>query len=253
MADYSLLFGAAFFAGLIDAVVGGGGLIQIPALFSVMTQTIPATLLGTNKIAGVMGTITAMHSFARKVRIQWSTAVPATIAAFILSFLGAYTVTHVPTEMVRKSLPLVLILIFFYTLKKKQLGQVHAPRLTGNKETLFAVLVGGGVGFYDGLFGPGTGSFLVFLFVRIFGFDFLRASAVSKVVNVATNMAAIIWFGYSGHIIWVLALLMGVFNVAGSLVGTRLAMKYGSGFVRYLFIVVVGMLILKTSYDAFLK
>ena len=120
-------------------------------------------------------------------------------------------------------------------------------------ERLYAILVGAGVGFYDGLFGPGTGSFFVFLFVRIFGYDFLRASAVSKVVNIATNLAALVWFSYSGHVIWQLGLLMAVFNIGGSLVGTRLAMKHGSSFVRKLFLFVVSALILKTGYDAFLK
>lgn len=253
MSDYLLLCGAAFLAGLIDAVVGGGGLILVPALFSVMTQAVPATLLGTNKLANIMGTTAAMVNYARQVRIQWSTAVPATIAAFAFSFMGAFTVTRVPTDVIRMCLPVVLLAILVYTIRKKQLGQVHAPRFTGSKETWFAVLVGGGIGFYDGFFGPGTGSFLIFLFVRLFGFDFLRASAVSKVVNVATNVAALLWFGYSGHILWMLALLMGAFNLAGSLVGSRLAMRYGSGFVRQLFIAVVSALILKTGYDAFLK
>ena len=114
-------------------------------------------------------------------------------------------------------------------------------------------MIGGGIGFYDGVFGPGTGSFLIFLFVRFFGFDFLAASAVSKVINVATNLAALLWFGYSGHIIWQLGLIMAICNVGGSLVGTRLALKHGSGFVRKLFLLVVSVLILKTGYDAFLK
>jgi len=147
----------------------------------------------------------------------------------------------------------VLVAVAIYTLKKKDFGQTHAPLLSGGKETLYAVLIGGGVGFYDGVFGPGTGSFLVFLFVRVFGYDFLRASAVSKVVNIATNLAALMWFSYSGHVIWQLGLLMAVFNIGGSLVGTKLAIKHGSGFVRKLFLVVVSALILKTTYDAFIK
>ncbi len=144
-------------------------------------------------------------------------------------------------------------MVAIYTLKKKDFGQHHAPHLTGSKETLFAILIGAGVGFYDGVFGPGTGSFLVFLFVRVFAYDFLAASAISKIVNVATNLAALFWFAYSGHIIWQLGLLMAVFNVLGSLVGTRLAIKHGSVFVRKLFLLVVGALILKTGYDAFFR
>jgi uncharacterized membrane protein YfcA len=130
---------------------------------------------------------------------------------------------------------------------------VHAPLHGGAKEKLIAVMAGGGIGFYDGFFGPGTGSFLVFLFVRFFGFDFLGASAVAKVVNVACNFAALLWFGYSGHLLWQVGLLMAVCNVLGSIIGARLAIKHGSGFVRQIFLLVVSGLILKTGYDAFFK
>jgi uncharacterized membrane protein YfcA len=124
---------------------------------------------------------------------------------------------------------------------------------SGGREQFFAVLIGGGIGFYDGFFGPGTGSFLLFLFVRFFGFDFLAAAAVSKVVNVACNFAALLWFGYSGHVLWQVGLLMAVLNVAGSLIGSRLAMRHGSGFVRKIFLFVVTALILRTTYDAFFR
>lgn len=250
---YLILCAGAFIAGVVDAVVGGGGLVLVPTLFSVFPHIAPATLLGTNKVAGVMGTSAAAVNFARKVRIQWRTAAPAAMAAFVLSFSGAYLVTHIPTELIRKALPFVLVAVAIYTLRKKDFGQHHVPLLSGSKETIAAVLVGAAVGFYDGLFGPGTGSFLVFLFVRVFGYDFLRASAVSKVVNIATNLAALLWFSYSGHINWQIGLLMAVFNIAGSLIGSRLAIKHGSGFVRKLFLVVVSALILKTGFDAFLK
>ncbi|MFC5473224.1 sulfite exporter TauE/SafE family protein [Paraherbaspirillum soli] len=251
--DFFILAAAAFIAGLIDAVVGGGGLVQIPALFSMLPNAVPATVFGTNKLAGVFGTTAAAVNFSRRVKLAWSTALPAAGAAFVFAFLGAYTVTHVPTEAIRKTLPFILLAVAIYTLKKKNFGSVHAPMHTGSTEMLIAILIGGGIGFYDGLFGPGTGSFLIFLFIRFFGFDFLSASAVSKVVNVATNFAALLWFGYSGHIIWQLGLLMAICNVAGSVLGTKLAIKHGSGFVRKLFLLVVSVLILKTGYDAFLK
>ncbi|HWU99329.1 MAG TPA: TSUP family transporter [Oxalicibacterium sp.] len=252
MADYVILAIAAFVAGLIDAVVGGGGLVQLPALFSAMPNAMPATLLGTNKLAGVCGTTAAAVGFARRVRVQWSTAVPAAMAAFALSFAGAFAVTHIPPDFIRKFLPFVLVAVAIYTFRKKDFGSVHAPAHTGRRERAIAILVGGGIGFYDGFFGPGTGSFLVFLFVRFFGFDFLGASAVAKVVNVACNFAALLWFGYSGHLLWQLGAVMAACNVIGSLVGIRLAVRYGAGFVRKLFLFVVSALILKTAYDAFL-
>lgn len=249
--DYLILAIAAFAAGLIDAVVGGGGLIQLPALFSVFPNTAPATLLGTNKLSGVWGTTAAAAGFARKAKVRWSTAVPAAFAAFVLSFVGAFTVTHIPADFIRKLLPLILIAIAIYTFRKKDFGSIHAPLHTGGKERVMAVIIGGSIGFYDGFFGPGTGSFLVFLFVRFFGFDFLGASAAAKVVNVACNTAALLWFGYSGHLLWQLGLMMAVCNVLGSLTGIRLAVRHGSGFVRKLFLIVVGALICKTLYDGF--
>jgi uncharacterized membrane protein YfcA len=140
-----------------------------------------------------------------------------------------------------------------YTFKKKDLGAVHAPVHSGMTERLLATGVGAAIGFYDGFFGPGTGSFLIFMFVRFFGFDFLGASVAAKIVNVACNISALLWFGYSGHLIWKLAALMAVCQVGGSLIGTRLALKHGSGFVRKLFLVVVSLLIVKTAYDSFTK
>jgi hypothetical protein len=251
--EYLILCIAAFGAGFIDAVVGGGGLIQVPALFAVMPATTPAILLGTNKLAGVWGTGAAAVNFARRVKVQWSTALPAAMAAFVLAFVGAYTVTKIPPDFLRKLLPFILVAVALYTLKKKDFGSVHAPAHGGWRERAIAAGIGGSIGFYDGFFGPGTGSFLVFLFVRFFGFDFLAASAVAKVVNVACNLAALLWFGYSGHLLWQIGLMMAACNVAGSLTGSRLAIRKGSGFVRKIFLLVVSALILKTGYDAFLK
>ena len=247
--DVVLLGCAAFLAGLVDAVVGGGGLIQIPVLFSVFPAEVAATLLGTSKLAGVFGTGAAAVNYARRVRVAWSAAAPAAVAAFALSFVGAFTVTRVPGDFVRSLLPLVLLAVAIYTFTKKDFGSIHAPVHSGMTEKLVAVAMGGCIGFYDGFFGPGTGSFLMFLFVRFFGFDFLSASAAAKVVNVACNVAALLWFGYSGHLLWQLGLLMAGCQVAGSLVGTKLAIRHGSVFVRKLFLVVVSLLILKTGYD----
>lgn len=253
MIDFVLLGSAAFLAGLVDAVVGGGGLIQIPVMFSVFPNAVPATLLGTSKLAGIFGTGAAAVNYARRVRLAWSTAAPAAVAAFVAAFAGAYTVTKVSPDFMRTLLPFVLVAVSVYTFKKKNFGRIHAPLHTGRKERWFAVGIGGCIGFYDGFFGPGTGSFLVFLFVRFFGFDFLGASAVAKVVNVACNFAALMWFGYSGHLLIELGLLMAVCQVCGSLLGTKLAIRHGSAFVRKLFLVVVTVLIVKTGYDALSK
>ena len=245
------LVAAAFLAGLVDAVVGGGGLIQIPALFAAQPGVAPATLFGTNKFASVFGTANAAWRYARRVEMPWRTILPAAIAAFALSYAGAAAVAWLPKDAVR---PLILILLIFsavYTLLKKDFGQLHRPAHSGRRELAYAVLLGGVIGFYDGFFGPGTGSFLIFLFIRFFGFDFLHASAGSKVVNVATNLAALAYFLPAGHIIAALAVGMAVANVGGSITGTWLALKHGSGFIRIVFLVVVGVLIVKFAWDTF--
>jgi uncharacterized membrane protein YfcA len=242
---------AAFFAGAIDAVVGGGGLIQIPALFAVYPAESAATLFGTNKCASVVGTANATLRYARQVKMPWRTILPAAVAAFILSYAGAAAVAWLPKDAVR---PLILILLIgaaIYTLRRKDFGQVHQPAHSGHKELIYAILLGGLIGFYDGFFGPGTGSFLIFLFVRFFGFDFLHASAGAKVVNVATNLAALAYFVPNGYVIALLAALMAIANVSGSIAGTALALKHGSSFVRKVFLILVGVLIVKFAWDTF--
>ena len=196
-----MLAGGAFLAGLVDAVVGGGGLISVPTLFAVFPSAAPPVLFGTNKMAGIWGTASAALRYARGVQLQWAILVPATLAAFVFSFCGAYAVTHIPADVLRKLLPFVLVGVAVYTLRKKDFGTVHAPVRGGAGVTLMAIAVGGAIGFYDGFFGPGTGSFLVFLFVRLFGQDFVNASASSKIVNVATNLAALWLFGMGGHVL----------------------------------------------------
>ena len=153
----------------------------------------------------------------------------------------------------RKALPAILLGVLLYTLAKKDLGRHHAPRHEATTQTLIASAIGVTIGFYDGFFGPGTGSFFVFLFVRVLGYDFLHASATAKLMNLLTNVFAIALFVGKGHIWWHIAALMAVTNVAGSLLGTRLALKHGAGFVRGVFVVVVGALILKTAWDAFFR
>ena len=240
---------AAFFAGAIDAVVGGGGLIQFPAFFAVLPGERAAPLSGTNKCASVVGTANATWRYARRVKMPWRTILPAALAAFTFSYLGAAAVAWLPKDAVR---PLILVLLVFaavYTLKRKDFGNLHRPAHSGHRELIYALLLGGVIGFYDGFFGPGTGSFLIFLFVRFFGFDFLHASASSKVVNVATNLAALIYFVPNGYVLPLLAMVMAAANVSGSMTGTWLALRHGSAFVRRVFLLLVGVLIVKFAWD----
>lgn len=243
------LCGFAFLAGFIDSVAGGGGLIQVPALFVLMPGVAPATLLGTNKFASIWGTLSASVQYSRQVPMIWRSVLPTCFAAVICGFLGARTVAHVSGGFMRPAVLVLLIGVLIYTLWKKDLGHLHAPRLSHAGQFWTGLATGGVLGFYDGFFGPGTGSFLIFAFVGLFGFSFLAASASAKVVNVITNLAALGYFVSSGHVLYQTALPMAVCNVGGSLLGSHLAIRRGSGFVRALFIAVVGALILRFAYD----
>ncbi len=253
MSEFLILALASLFAGFVDAIVGGGGLVLVPALFSVLPHTAPATLFGTNKGAAVWGTAWATLQYSRRVRMAWGALLPAALAALAGSFCGAWAVTLVDASQLRRALPFILLAVLLYTLAKKDMGRHHAPTLGGARQAWAASAIGLALGFYDGFFGPGTGSFFVFLFVRLLGFDFLNASASAKLLNTATNIAALALFAWKSHVWWHLALVMAVANVAGSVLGTRLALKHGAGFVRAVFIGVVGLLILKTGYDGFLR
>ncbi len=250
MLDLLLVTAASGLAGFVDAIVGGGGLVLLPALFAVYPGAPPATLFGTNKGAAVWGTAWAANLYARRVTLNWTTLLPAMAMALLGAASGAWLVTQVSASGLRRALPLVLLAVLIYTLARKDLGRVHAPHRSAQAERRIAMLIGGGIGFYDGFFGPGTGSFFVFLFVRALGYDFLHASASAKLLNIATNVAALALFIVKGHIWWAVAGTMAVANVLGSLIGTRLALRHGAGFVRGVFIVVVGALILRTGYDA---
>jgi uncharacterized membrane protein YfcA len=244
---------ASLLAGFVDSIVGGGGLILVPALFAAFPTTHPATLFGINKGASICGTAVATVQYARRVDMRWAALLPAALAGFAGSFAGAWLVTEISPDFLRKVLPVVLLAVLLYTLAKKELGQHHAPRFSGRAETWAACCIGLVLGFYDGFFGPGTGSFFVFLFVRWLGYDFLNASASAKLLNTATNLAALLLFAYKGHVWWHFALTMAIANVLGSLLGTHMALKHGAAFVRVVFIFVVSALIMKTGYDAFIR
>ena len=244
---------ASLLAGFVDSIVGGGGLILVPALFAAFPTTHPATLFGINKGASICGTAVATAQYAKRVDMRWAALLPAALVGFGGSLAGAWLVTEISPQFLRKVLPVVLLSVLIYTLAKKELGRHHAPRFSGRAETLAACCIGLLLGFYDGFFGPGTGSFLVFLFVRWLGYDFLNASASAKLLHVATNLAALLLFAYKGHVWWHFVLAMAVANVLGSLIGTHMALKHGAAFVRVVFIVVVSTLIIKTGYDAFIR
>lgn len=251
LGPWLFLLPAAFLAGLVDAVVGGGGLIQIPALFAAYPQAAPATLFGTNKMSSICGTLSATARYLKRVQVPWRLALMAAATAFVFSFLGAMCVALLPKEWARPLVLVLLVVVAVYTFVHKDLGAEDKNLDHGRHHLAGALLLGAGIGFYDGFFGPGTGSFLLFLFVRFFGLDFLRATSAAKIVNLSTNAAALLYFGPTGHVFWALALGMALCNVAGAQVGSVLALRHGSGFVRKLFLLVVTVLIAKFAWDTF--
>lgn len=247
--DLIFLLTAALFAGFIDAVAGGGGLIQVPTLLVALPGESPATVFGTNKLASIFGTGNAAVRYARRISLPWSIALPAAAAAFVFSFAGAMAVAWLPMAVVRPLVLGLMVLVLVYTVVKPDFGTVSGSRLAPGLERRWALWVGAVLGFYDGFFGPGAGSFMIFAFVHWFRLDFLHASSAAKVVNFATNAAALAYFAPSGHVLWITGLAMAAFNIAGALLGARLALRHGSGFVRWIFIVVASVLIARLGYD----
>ena len=247
----SLIF-FAFTAGAIDAAVGGGGLIQIPALMGALPHTATATIFGTNKLASICGTASAAFTYMRQVKLEWKLLAVIAVTACISSFGGAACVAMIPQHVLRPFVLFMLIVIALYTLMKKQFGQVHFPQELSRKMLITAGIGGVLIGFYDGIFGPGTGSFFIFFFIKYLKVDFLHASALSKIGNFMTNFAALSFFIPTGHVLFSLGLMMAVANVCGSILGVKMALKYGSGFIRILFLILVSVLICRLAYQMFL-
>jgi uncharacterized membrane protein YfcA len=245
------LFFASTLAGLVDAVAGGGGLIQLPALLVAMPKTPPAELLGTNKLPSFLGTASATVSYLRKMRPDFRIAFSMAVPAFIGSALGATVATLIPKDAFRPIILFALIAVFIYTLWKKELGLTDNKKAKTRKTYLIAIFFGLSIGFYDGIFGPGTGSFLMLVLVALLGFAFFEASVTAKIVNLATNLGAIVVFGANGKIIWTLGLAMAIGNVIGGLLGARMAIRGGSRLIRNVFLIVTSLLILRLTIDTF--
>lgn len=246
-----LLCLAAFLAGFVDAIVGGGGLIQTPASLVVLGAYPVSTVLATVKIPSFSGTVFAAWQYLQKVKIKWKLATVTCTTAFFSSFAGSQLLTIVSNQFMKPILLIVLTGVAIYTFKKKSFGQQVEKEHSQNKELVMAIFFSLVIGFYDGFIGPGTGSFLILVFIALLGFDFLQASAHAKLVNMATNLGSITLFIIKGKIIWGLALPMALSNSAGGIIGARLAIAKGNQFIRLFFLVVVVGTLLRFMYDVF--
>ncbi|MBM6620543.1 TSUP family transporter [Micrococcaceae bacterium RIT802] len=243
-----LVIVAGLAAGWIDAVVGGGGLLQLPALLLVPGIT-PVQALATNKLGSIFGTTTSAITYYRRAHPDLKTALPMAGIALIGSFGGAIVATLLPSSVFKPIIVAALIAVAIFTAVKPTVGELTALRHSGRRHYAVAGVIGLVIGFYDGLIGPGTGSFLIIAMVVFLGYNFLASSAKAKIVNMATNLGALAFFLPSGHLLWGLGLLLGLANMVGGYLGARMAVSKGSKFIRVVFLVVVGVLVLRLGYD----
>lgn len=246
-----LLMLAGFAAGFVDSIVGGGGLIQLPAFMIAFPNLSPAMVMGTNKFAGFSGTTLAAVRYVRTTPVQWKAVLPAAMIALISSAIGATLVTLLNKELIKPIVLVLLIIVALYTYFKRDFGLTAQGGVQGKMIVIWSLLTGAVLGLYDGFFGPGTGSFLIVIYISVFGFDFLNASVSAKLVNCATNIAALAAFIYSGNIVWEIALPLAVCNMTGSYLGVKTALQRGRKFIRVFFLIVVSAMIIKFAWDLF--
>ncbi|BEL04895.1 TSUP family transporter [Actinoplanes sichuanensis] len=241
---------AALAAGWVDAVVGGGGLLLLPALLVVAPQLGTATALGTNKLAAICGTSTAAVAYARRTKIDWGVAGPAAALALVCAGSGAALAGSVPAAAYRPVIIGVLVAVAVFVTARPQMGLIEQPaKRTRIRRAVVVTVAGVLIGLYDGLIGPGTGTFLVLAFTAIVGADFVHGSAMAKIVNTATNLGALVVFAATGHVAWLLGAAMAVCNIIGAVLGARMALRRGAGFVRIILLVVVLALIARLGYQ----
>jgi hypothetical protein len=248
---YLLVCLGAAFAGFIDAVVGGGGLVQVPMLFILFPELSHVQVIATNRFASIAGTTVAAIQYIRHVGIDTTLVLFAGISAGLTSFGGTFVMALVKPEVFKPMLLIIIVVLAVYTFVKKDLGIQHAPRFTSHKLWLMSALIGAMLGFYNGFIGPGTGTLLVFAFVTVLQVGFLQGSASAKIVNAMADFASLIGFFISGSIVYKIALPMMVSNMVGGYVGSKAAILRGNKFVRYVFLFVLALLIVRLAWDIF--
>jgi uncharacterized membrane protein YfcA len=249
LAELPILCGFALLGGLMDAIAGGGGLILVPALFAVFPGLPPALLLGTNKASSIAGTLMATLRYSWSVPIRWKTILPAAGVAAVGALAGARAVSLLDPEVLRPVIVVLLVAVAAYTVLKRDFGGHPGRGALMTHERFALPALAALAGFYDGFFGPGAGSFILFGLVRWFGYDFLGAAAAAKVLNLATNFGALVLFALTDNVMYVYALPMAACSILGAMIGAHLAIKRGAAFIRAAFLLVVMALIAKLAWD----
>lgn len=246
-----LLCCASFAAGFVDAIVGGGGLIQTPATLIILPNYPVPTLLGTTKIPSFAGTGTAAWQYAKRVKFNKKLLLSIALCAFVAAFAGSYMATALSNQVFKPVILIILTGVFIYTAVNKNFGQTEHNPDAGKNALAYGICFGLLLGFYDGFIGPGTGSFLLLVFITFIGQDFLHSNAYAKMVNISTNLASILYFSSTGHILYQYAIPMAVCNVTGSFLGSKLALLKGNRFIRIFFLIVIAGTILRFAWDVF--
>ncbi|QIS19905.1 TSUP family transporter [Nocardia terpenica] len=251
-ADWAVLLAAATAAGWVDAVVGGGGLIILPTLLLVAPTLAPQTALGTNKIAAFCGTSAATITFARKVPMRWRLLLPGAAIAAVTAGAGSAAVALIDRRYFVPIVMVVLVGVAIFVTLRPSLGRTMATHPPTRRKTILVIALAAGlIGCYDGLLGPGTGTFLIITFATLLGTEFVRAAAMAKVINCGSNLGALILLGATGHILWALGAAMAVANVLGAVVGSRMALARGAGFVRAVLLIVVTAMVVRLGWQQF--
>ena len=248
----ALLIGGSLVAGWIDAVVGGGGLVLIPLMLIVFPNIAPATAFGTNKLAAIWGTATAAFMYLRKVDVDRRMVAVSVPIAGGFAVIGALAASAVSSDVMRPFVIVLMVTVGAFVAFRPQFGATHESSEPVSRSR-FAVALGmlGVIGFYDGVFGPGTGMFLIITLTALLHQSFLQSAAMAKVANTATNVGALIVFASQGHVMWLLGAILAIANVAGSVLGSRLVLGRGTAIVRYALLVVVVVMAVKLSVDQF--
>lgn len=241
---------AAFVAGWVDSVVGGGGLIQLPALvIALPTDATTPEILGTNKLSSVAGTLVATLTYLRKIRVPVAMVAPLILAAFAGSATGSSVARFIPKELLTPIVLVAVIVVGAYTWLRPNMGRTHEERYSGWARAWRSALIGLVVGFYDGILGPGTGSFFVIAIVAFLGFGFLQGTVAAKLANLTTNIASILVFGLHGELLWLIGGCMAVANLAGGFLGAWMAIRHGNEFIRTVFLLVITILGVRLAWD----
>ena len=244
-----LICAGALFSGFIDAVVGGGGLVQVPLLLILFPELSHVQIIATNRFASVAGTCVAAFHYVRSVGIDVAVVVVAGITSALSAFGGTFVMKLIPPDVFKPILLCIIILLAVYTFLKKDLGAEHLPKYEGKKLLFVSALIGLVLGFYNGFIGPGTGTLLVFSFVSIAGMSFIKASSSSKVINAIADGASLIGFFLSKSVVFKIAIPMMVCNMLGGYIGSKAAILKGNSFIRTVFLIVIVLLILRLAKD----